>query len=281
VPECRSVREARYPLLVAGTPASSVGAARPVGRPVRSPALLVSLFVSLCAGLFAALLPVAEAGAAHKSTTTTAPKASTTKPLSKADQWLAKALKAEIGVGSVHIDGTIKQGKRVITLHLVVNGTGEGGGNFVQQGNKINILRVGPTLYFKAPTAFWSKSASPTQAQTYGDRWIELSALDVRFQSFDQFLDAADVVAAAFQGHTQPLTVGKPTTYAGHKVVIIKDVVHKNGKTSKGSMYVGASGKAYVYKIVNNTPGNLATLVFSHYSKAVPITVPPNAINLT
>jgi hypothetical protein len=36
-----------------------------------------------------------------------------------------------------------------------------------------------------------------------------------------------------------------------------------------------------VYKIVNNTPGEVGALAFSHYGNAVPLTVPPNAINLT
>lgn len=243
----------------------------------------------MAAGL--ALLPaaavVAGAGAAgaatHKTTTTTAPKATTTtsKPLSKANAWLAKALKAEIAVGSVHIDGSIKQGKKTITLHLVVNGDGQGGGTFVQQGSTIHILRVGPLLYFKAPTSFWAKNATAQQAETYGGRWLELSSLDARFQSFDQFLSAADITAAVFQGHTTPLTIGKPTTYAGHQVVIVKEVLHKNGKTSKGYMYIGASGKAYVYRIVNDTPGQVSTLNFSRYGKARSVTVPANAINLT
>jgi hypothetical protein len=226
---------------------------------------------------------VAAAASTHRTTTTTAPKATTTttKPLSKADSWLAKALKAEIGVGSVHIDGSVKQGKKTIGFHLAVNGNGDGGGTFIQQGNTVNILRLGPLLYFKAPTAFWTKNASPQQAQTYGGRWIELSSLDMRFQSFDQFLDAADLVAAVFQGHPRPLTVGKPTAYHGHEVVIVKEVARKNGKTSTGYMYIGASGKAYVYRILNDTPGEVSNLVFSHYGKAMPVTVPPNAINLT
>ena len=225
----------------------------------------------------------AVAAASHKTTTTTAPKGTTTTttPLSKADTWLKKALQAEIGVGSVHIDGSVKQGKKTITFHLVVNGDGDGGGTFVQQGNTVNLLRVGPLLYFKAPLSFWAKNASAQQAQAYGGKWIELSSLDVRFQSFDQFLSAADLVAAVFQGHPKPLTVGRPTTFNGHSVVIVKEVARTNGKTSKGYMYIGASGKPWVYRILNDTPGEISNLVFSHYGKALAITVPPDAINLT
>jgi hypothetical protein len=246
-------------------------------------AVATGLAATIAAASASASTAVAAAATSHRSTTTTAPQATTTttKPLSKADQWLAKALKTEISVGSVHIDGSVKQGKKTIGFHLVVNGNGDGGGTFTQQGNIVHLLRLGPLLYFKAPLAFWAKNASPQQTQSFGGKWIELSSLDVRFQSFDQFLDAADLVAAVFQGHPRPLTVGKPTTYNGHQVVIVKEVARKNGKTSTGMMYIGTSGKAYVYRIFNDTPGDVSNLVFTNYGKAIPVTVPPNAVNLT
>jgi hypothetical protein len=210
------------------------------------------------------------------TTTTTFPAGATT-----ADKWVIRAIAAEQKFGSVHVVGKIKQGKSQIILELLVNGDGEGGGEFVQDGNLIKIERVGPLLYFNAPTKFWTTHATAAQAKTYGGKWIEFSAVDPRFTSFDQFLDAADLVVAAFQGHTAPLTVGKPTTFAGHKVVIVKDTVTTNGRKSTGLMYIAAKGPALVYKIVDDTPGDVSTVVFQHYGKGVTLTVPPNAINLT
>ncbi len=46
-------------------------------------------------------------------------------------------------------------------------------------------------------------------------------------------------------------------------------------------MYVAAKGPPYVYKIANDTPGEVSTVVFSHYDTGVTLTVPPNAINLS
>ncbi len=88
----------------------------------------------------------------------------------------------------MHIDGKITQGKTVILLSLLVNGDGEGGGVFEQQGNLIHIERVGTLLYFNAPKKFWASHASPSQTKAYGGKWLEFSALDSRFASFDQFL---------------------------------------------------------------------------------------------
>ena len=125
-----------------------------------------------------------------------------------------------------------------------MNSDGEGGGEFVQQGNLIRIERVGPLLYFNAPRKFWAAHATAAQTKAYGGKWIEFSAVDSRFTSFDQFLDAADLVVAAFQGHTAPLTLGRPTTFAGHKVVVVKDTVANKGKRSTGLMYIARHGPA-------------------------------------
>jgi len=216
------------------------------------------------------------APSATATTTTTFPPGST-----PADKWVLRAVAAEEHFGSVEVAGRITQGKSQIVLELLVNSDGEGGGEFVQQGNLVRIERVGPLLYFNAPTKFWSTHATAAQTKEYGAKWLEFSAVDPRFTSFDQFLDAADLVVAAFEGHTAPLTLGRRTTFAGHKVVVIKDTVTTKGKKSTGLMYIGATGPPLVYKIVDDTPGDVSTVVFEHYGKAVALTVPPNAINLS
>ena len=230
-----------------------------------------------CIGSTAAPVPAAAATRASSTTTTTSTPAGTT----PADRWVINAIAAEQKFGSVHVVGKITQGKSQIILELLVNSDGEGGGEFVQNGNLIKIERVGPLLYFNAPSEFWATHATAAQTKTYGGKWIEFSAVDARFTSFDQFLHAADLVVAAFQGHTAPLSVSRPTTFAGHKVVIVKDTVTNNGKRSTGLMYIAAKGPALVYKIVDDTPGDVSTVVFDHYGSGVTLTVPPNAINLT
>jgi len=236
-------------------------------------------------GAWALPASAAHAKSTKKKTTTTtvtAPKTTTsTTTVSAADTWLLKAIGAEAKLGSVRIKGTIDQGKTQISLSLRVNGDGEGGGTFVQQGSKIQLKRVGPLLYFNAPRKFWSAHATKAQTKSYGGKWIEVSALDSRFQSFDQFLNAGDLVSAVFQGHTTPLTVSRPTTYDGHKVVIVADTITVKGKKTTGKMYIGSSGLPIVYKIVDKGPTENGSIVFSSYGRAVSISTPPEPINLT
>jgi hypothetical protein len=171
-----------------------------------------------------------------------------------ADKWVQKAVAAEQHFGSVHVVGKISQGESDILLELLVNSDGEGGGEFVQNGNLIKIERVGPLLYFNAPTKFWATHATAAQTKVYGGKWIEFSAVDERFTSFDQFLDAADLAVAAFPGHTAPLTLGRPTTFAGHKVVVVKDMVVSNGKQSTGLMDIAANGPPWCTRSSTTPP---------------------------
>ncbi|HEX3793386.1 MAG TPA: hypothetical protein VHV57_02675 [Acidimicrobiales bacterium] len=238
---------------------------RPLSIVLAGSALLAGLWTATATG----------AGAATTTTTTTAPP-------TPADTWLIRAIGAEAKVGSVRVQGTIKQGKTNIKVDFVVNGDGEGGGTFQQSGSTIQLKRVGPLLYFNAPTKFWrtNSTTGAAQAKTYGGKWIEVSALDSRFQSFDQFLNVSDLVTAVFQGHTTPLTL-KSGTYQGHKIKIVADKVTSKGKTSSGEMYIAATGKPVVLKIIDRGPTNGSTFVFTSYGKAKGITTPPEPINLT
>jgi hypothetical protein len=268
---------------VAGHPYSAAGPR--LGTARRRVRLTVGV-AALAAMSLAAGLDALPAGAKATTTTTKAHGSTTTSTAaghtpSRADKWLLRAIVAEAKIGSVRIDGKIQQNKTVIYLDLVVNADGEGGGTFIQDGYNIELERVGTLLYFHAPKKYWERTATASQAKTYGGKWLEISALDSRFVSFNQFLDADDLVFAAFENHATPLTMGRPTTFAGHKVVVVNETVVSNGKRATGSMYIGATGKPIVYKIVNDSPDNQSTIVFSRYGKAVALTVPPNAINLT
>jgi hypothetical protein len=216
--------------------------------------------------------------AAATTTTTTNPAAAVGTPT---DAWLKRAVAAEAKLGSVHVNGKITQGKTSIVLSLLVNGDGEGGGEFTQNGSRIQLKRVGPLLYFNAPAKYWASHANAAETKKYGGKWIEVSALDSRFQSFDQFLNAGDLAAAVFQGYTKPLTVSRPTKFGGHKVVIISDVATAKGKKSSVKMYVAAAGTPYVQKIIDQGPTQSTTLTFTSYGKPVSINTPAEPINLT
>ncbi len=217
------------------------------------------------------------------TTTTPTTTTTTTGPVvSAADTWLLRAIGAEAKVGSVKISATETQGKTKQAISLLVNGDGEGSGTFVQSGSTIHMKLVGPLLYFDAPKAYWSAHSTAEQAQAYGGKWIEVSALDSRFTAFDEFFNPEDLVAAVFQGHANPLKLSKPKAkFMNHKVVVVTENVTTNGKKSSGQMYVEADGTPRALKIIDKSPGMSTTITFSHFGKAVSISTPPEPINLT
>ena len=237
----------------------------------------------------------AAASAQSAATTTTAPASGTgilpgrlspPAPASAAENSAAttlvlRAIAAEKLMGSVHLDGTIKQGKSVISLHLVLNGDGDGTGHFTQAGYPIKLSRTGQLLYFNASEKFWASHASKAVAAKYGGRWLEFSALDSSLASFDRFLDASDLVAATFTGHQTPLTLSQPTTFDHHKVIVVKDVSTTDGRTVTSTMDIASAGQPYVYRIVDRSPTEVSTLTFSKYGKAVKVSAPAHALNLT
>ena len=156
--------------------------------------------------------------ASSPTTPPTSTGSASSRPTSKASQWVLKAIAAEQKLGSVRIDGKVTQGKSVILLDVLVNGDGEGGGVFIQDGTAIKVERVGTLFTSTPPRSSGRQHASAAQAKAYGGKWIALPATDTRFASFDEFLDAPDLVAVTFKGHTSPLTMGTSTTFAGHKV---------------------------------------------------------------
>ena len=217
---------------------------------------------------------------AQTSTTTTSPPAPTAE-ISAATTLVLRAISAETQMGSVHLDGSITQGKSRISMHLVLDGTGDGTGQFTQAGSPIKLTRTGQLLYLNAPKKFWASHTSKAETEAYGGKWLEFSALDTNLSSFDKFLDASDLVAATFMGHRTPLTLSQPTTVDHRKVVIVKDVSTTNGRTTTSTMDIASSGQPYVYRIVDRAPGEVGILVFSKYGKAVKITAPAHALNLT
>jgi lipocalin len=239
-----------------------------------------TLSIALAGGaLLLWLSGVAVGGTAAGASTTTT---TTVAPPTPGDTWLIRAIGAEAKVGSVRVQGNVNQNGLKFKVDFLVNGDGEGGGTFVQAGSTIQLKLVGTLLYFNAPQKFWrtDSTTGATQAKEYGGKWIEVSALDSRFQSFDQFLNASDLVTAVFQGHTTPLKLSS-STYQGHKVKVVSNKVTVKGKVSSGQMYIAATGTPVVLKIIDRGPTNNSTFTFSDYGKAKSITIPPEPINLT
>jgi hypothetical protein len=217
------------------------------------------------------------AGAKTTTTTTTTPPV-----VSQADTWLIKAIGAQTKVGSVRVNVAETVGKTKKAFALLVNGDGEGSGTLTQGKSIIRMKIAGVLLYFNAPKSYWAAHSTAEQAAAYGNKWIEISALDPRFTAFDEFFNPGQLVAAVFLGHTTPLSFSKPKAkLMGHKVNLVSESVTTSGKKSSGQIYIQADGPPRALKIISKGPSQTTVITFTHFGKAVSISIPPEAINLT
>jgi hypothetical protein len=259
-------------------------------------ARLHGVLLAVCGVGLAAVFIVSAAPAGGAPTTTTAPPATTTTtappptttttapepPLTGAASlaW-HRAIATEAALGSVHIKGSIHQGSEVIDFTLLVNGDGEGGGTFAEEGSTFQLERVATMIYFNASKRFWTAHGSTSQAAKFAGKWIQVSALNSQFASFDQFLNAGDLASSVFRGYTAPLSM-KRTRWHGRRVERISDQTTgtSSSAASAAAMYVAAQGRPYVVAITYHTPSETGSINFSRYGRAVSISVPPEPISL-
>ena len=195
----------------------------------------------------------------HRATTTTTSGA----PPSTADQWLHRGHRGRAQDRQrAHRREDHPGQERDPTSTCSCNGDGEGGGAFIQDGSLIQIERVGTApLLQRAQEVLGRATPRRRRPRRTAGKWLEISALDARFISFDQFLNAADLVVRRLPGpHDTAHRRAKPTTFAGPQGRRSSRTRSRPAARRRtGLMYIAAKGPPYVYKIVDDTPGEVGT----------------------
>src|SRR6476659_7265778 len=103
-----------------------------------------------------------------------------------ASQILADARRAATGAGSVHVTGTILDSGTRLKLNLHA-GDRTGSGTITFRGSPIQVIRIGNTLYMKAPASFYTATGANTATATLLDRkWLKASAAQKDFAQLAQ-----------------------------------------------------------------------------------------------
>lgn len=195
-----------------------------------------------------------------------------------ADRIISLADTAEASVTSVHMVGTVAEDRQVVSFILDLGGSDNGAGTFTEDGETIQIVKLGSVLYFSAPASFWVKASGTAAADTYGNRWIELQASDPNYQSFAQFMNPGSLVAQLFTGNTGPLKKGKEKKVGRVKVIPVMTSTTRH-RVPISTMYVAASGRPYVVKLVADGSSESGTISFTHYGESFSVVPPPDPIN--
>lgn len=183
-----------------------------------------------------------------------------------ATQIVAASKQSIQGITSVHVAGATTSDNTPLALDLkLVAGKG-GTGQMTIQGQTLNIVTLGQSVYIKADAAFWTKFANAQAAGVLKDKWLKAPS-NGSFASFAQLTDITKLFDQLLGDHGT-LAKGSTTTVNGQKVIGINDT------TKHGTLYIATTGKPYPVEITNGP----SKIVFDQVNQPVPLAAPSGAI---
>jgi hypothetical protein len=169
---------------------------------------------------------------------------------------------------SVHVAGGSPA--ESLDLRLVA---GQGAvGDVTKGGNKLQLVRIGPTAYVKGDAATIQSLAGAKAAQRLGGRWLRLPISDPAYASIKKLTAMNDLVGGAVSPTGSTLTKLPQRTIRGIPVIGLEDQGH-------GVLYISATGQPYPVEI-DSAPGGHDKVVFSEWNKPVTLNAPATSIGV-
>jgi hypothetical protein len=189
-----------------------------------------------------------------------------------ASQILADARRAATGAGSVHVTGTILDSGTRLKLDLHAGGA-TGSGTISFRGSPIQVIRIGKTLYMKAPASFYTATgANNATASLLDGKWLKASATQKDFAELAQLTRLEDLL----QLTTKPdgkISKSGTSTVGGVTVIELKD-------DKGGSLYIATKGKPYPVALRGKDATSSGNVRFADWGEAVEARAPKGAVDL-
>ncbi|HVM57415.1 MAG TPA: hypothetical protein VMT74_08130 [Gaiellaceae bacterium] len=190
-----------------------------------------------------------------------------------AAQILTDTKAAALAASSVHYAGTINENGSKLDLDMQL-ASGKGGkGTITIGGHRIDIVRIGPKVYFKGDEAFYRQFAGATAAKLFAGKWIMAPSTNGNFASFTPLTDMAKLFGLI--KNEGKLAKGAESTVDGQKVIAIT-----SSKAGTGTLYVATTGKPYPVELAGPSSSSGA-LHFSNWNGTVTLAAPSGAIDLS
>ena len=188
-----------------------------------------------------------------------------------ADELLAKTKAAAQSATSVHVKGEIFDSGQSITIDLKLAGVARGAGTVIQDGGRIDLVRDGNDVYFKADEKTLNKTVAQGDAENVkliAGRYVKATVSTSGFDSFAGLLDLVEFVKGVLSPDGKVSRVdGKDVS--GVRTVGLKDTAATGG----GVLYVAATGEPFPLRIEPASgPGGVT---MSDWNTNISITVPP------
>jgi hypothetical protein len=185
---------------------------------------------------------------------------------------LTDGKKAALDAGSVHVSGSITDQGTTIGVDLRI-GKDAGAGTMTLRGSKIDLVRVGDTVYIRAPASFYtSLGAGQGVGQLLDGKWLKASATSKEFADLAQLTAIGAFTKQALKPDGT-VTKGSETTVDGQKVIELKS-------SKGGSLYVATTGKPYPVELKGSGTSK-GTITFSDWGASVKAQAPAKSIDLS
>jgi hypothetical protein len=190
------------------------------------------------------------------------------------NQIVADAETAAKSATSVHVGGSGISGNTPLSLDLYLVAGKGGRGHLTLNGLSFDIVRIGPNVYFKGDSRFWSHFGSGLLVALLKGRWLEEPVSHRNLASFAPLTDLPKLFHAILGTHGK-LTKGATTTVNGQEAIAIVD-----RSSSGGTLYVAATGTPYPLELVS--PGSKhGSISFDQWNQPMALSAPANPIDVS
>jgi hypothetical protein len=231
--------------------------------------------------LAGAAMLVAGCGSTSTTSGSAGPAATTTAAASvengvdklSATEILAKAQAALSKAKSVHISGTSSSEGEELRLDIQVGGAEGGKGTIVTGNNRIEVIRIGQTIYLKADgAALGGLTGNPEADKLFAGKYMKGSATDPKLKDLADFTSLTGMATNILKPDGT-LTKGQRKTIHGVPAIGLVD-----DSVDGGVMYISLQGEPVPLQLApgpkSKEQGNLD---FEDYGKPAEIKAPPAA----
>jgi hypothetical protein len=180
---------------------------------------------------------------------------------------LSKVSAAAAGQTSVHITGTVAQGKDTLGLDVQA-GLSSGQGTLHLGGGRVTLRLTNGTIYLNGDVKGLIGLGFPKATATAtANQWIGAQAAATSLSALLNFTDLVKSIVTP----NGKVVAGRTTTVNGISVYTLVDKT-KNG----GTLYIATTGEPLPVQVVNAKPRE--KLSFSQWGAPISVTVPPKVI---
>jgi hypothetical protein len=189
-------------------------------------------------------------------------------------QALADALAAATAAQTVHVvaSGTSDGRPLAFDLHLV---TDKGGQGMLTVGKlTFQMIRIGPTGYFKSGPAFWRQFGGAAAAQLLQGRWLKAPATSGDLAAFTPLTDVRKLFKQILGSHGV-LKKGQAKTIDGQPAIGVVDTSKDGG----GTLWIATTGTPYPLAITEG--GGKGSVRFRDWNEPVDLKPPKSSVDFS